>query len=336
VNNKDIVVIGTSLGGIEATKVLVAGFPSDIKASFFIVLHIGAAGGSLPKILERVGPLAASNAKDGEPIEVGHIYVAPPDHHLLLEGSGHVRVTRGPKENRTRPAVDPLFRSAAFGFGPRVIGVILTGELDDGTAGLFAIKACGGTAIAQEPEDALAPSMPLSALRHVAVDHCVPLKEIAPLLVKLSRTAVEIKGAKPMPEKIETELKIANEVNAIEAGVMEWGEPSVYTCPECHGVLLQLKEHSNLRFRCHTGHAYSLESLLAEFSERSEENLWNAMRSMEENILLMRCVAAHCSDNGNRARAEALLKKALETQKLCELIRRAAMARKSAPSGPSP
>jgi two-component system, chemotaxis family, protein-glutamate methylesterase/glutaminase len=224
---RDIIVIGTSTGGIEATKVLVGALPRGLKASLFIVLHIGADGlGLLPEILEQAGCLPASNAKNGEVFEPGHIYVAPPDHHLLLEQPCHLRVARGPKENRFRPAVDPLFRSAAYAFGPRVIGVILTGGLDDGTAGLRSIKARGGTAIVQDPSEALAPSMPLSALRRVAVDYSMRLEEIAPLLVKLSRVPVEEKRAIPLSKQMETEVNIAKEANAVDSGIMDWGEPS--------------------------------------------------------------------------------------------------------------
>jgi two-component system, chemotaxis family, protein-glutamate methylesterase/glutaminase len=324
--SKDIIVIGTSAGGIEALKVLAGGLPSDLKASVFIVLHMGANGlGILPEILLRAGPLPASNARQAEAIRPGHIYVAPPDHHLLLEPTGCVRLSRGPKENRFRPAVDPLFRSAAHVFGPRVVGVILTGFLDDGTAGLWAIKERGGTAVVQDPEEALAPSMPRSALQHVPVDHCVSLKDMAPLLVELARTPVKHKGAPPVPKRLETEVKIAKENNALEAGITEWGEPSLYACPECHGVLLQLKEGSNVRFRCHTGHAYSLETLLAEFTERTEETLWNAIRSMEETVLLLRRMAAQMAEHGHDQEAATLEQKVRETQQRAELVRQTVM-----------
>src|SRR5688572_2901117 len=174
--NKDIIVIGASLGGIEALKSLAGTLPQDLNAAIFVVLHIAASSpGVLPAILRRSGPLPASNAQDGESIKKGHIFVAPADHHLLLDQTGRVRVTRGPKENLCRPAVDPLFRSAASAFGKRVVGVVLTGGLDDGTAGLSAVKQQGGTAIVQHPNDAVAPSMPLNAMLSVSVDHCVPL-----------------------------------------------------------------------------------------------------------------------------------------------------------------
>lgn len=324
--SKDIIVIGTSTGGIDALQVLVGGLPSDLRASLFVVVHIGADGlGIVPDILQGAGRLPASNARNWETIRLGRIYVAPPDHHLLLEPSGHVRITRGPKENRFRPAVDPLFRSAAHAFGPRVVGVVLTGGLNDGTAGLWTVKDRGGTAIVQRPDQALAPSMPLSALEHVAVDHCVALDEIAPLLVQLSLMAAEKNTAKPVSRHLETEVKIAKEDNAIEVGIMDWGEPSVYACPECHGVLLQLKEGSTIRFRCHTGHAYSLEALLAEFSERTEKTLWSAIRSMEEMVLLMRRMAGQLSRDEHAQAAESLLKEAQRTQQHADVVRRLAM-----------
>ena len=260
-----------------------------------------------------------------EPIEPGRIYVAPPDHHLLVESSGLVRVTRGPRENRFRPAIDPLFRSAARAFGPRVVGVILTGWLDDGTAGLWAVKERGGTAVVQHPDDAFAPAMPLNAIKQVEVDHIIPLVEIAPLLVRLTEAPTAEEGVRPVSEEMEIEMKIAREDSALESGIMKWGEPSVYACPECHGVLLQLKEGGNLRFRCHTGHAYSVDSLLAEFTEKTEETLWSSIRAIEECVLLMRELAKHFGEHHHGADAEALLTKADEAQQRAELVRSAVM-----------
>lgn len=325
-NRRDIIVVGTSSGGIDALKKLAAGLPRDLKAAVFVVLHVAPYSlGILPEILEREGPLPVTNASDMGQIEQGHIYVAPPDQHLLLDSSGHMRVTRGPRENRFRPAIDPLFRSAAHAFGPRVVGVILTGWLDDGTAGLWAVKERGGTAIVQHPDDAFAPAMPLNAIKHVEVEHIVPLKEIAPLLVRLTETQAEEKGARPVSEEMDIEVKVAREDNALEIGIMNWGEPSVYACPECHGVLLQLKEGGNPRFRCHTGHAYSVDSLLAEFTEKTEESLWSAIRALEEGALLLRDLAKHFRDRHDGADAEALLKRADESQKRANLVRRAVM-----------
>jgi two-component system chemotaxis response regulator CheB len=321
---KDIIVIGASAGGIEALRVLVSNLPKEFAASLFVVLHTAPQSpGILDQILERAGSLPARNAADKEPIQPGRIYVAPPDYHLLIE-PGLVRITKGPKENRFRPAVDPLFRSAAQTYGPRVVGVILTGGLDDGTAGLWAVKQLGGTAIVQDPLDALAPSMPTSALRHVKVNYSLPLGEIAPLLVRLSNTPAEEEGAYQVSDWMEIEISIAKEAEAIGAGIKTLGEPSSYACPECHGVLLQLQEGERIRFRCHTGHAYSSDSLLAEITERIDEALWNSIRSIEESVMLLRHLALHAREH-NGGSAEQFEKKAEEAQRRADLVRQAVM-----------
>jgi two-component system, chemotaxis family, protein-glutamate methylesterase/glutaminase len=323
-SKKNIIVIGASAGGIEALRVLVGGLPKELEASVFVVLHTSPQSpGILDQILSRAGALPATNAQDKEKIQQGRIYVAPPDHHLLIE-TGRVRITKGPKENRFRPAVDPLFRSAAQTFGSRVVGVILTGGLDDGTAGLWAVKQLGGTAIVQDPEEAVAPSMPASAMRHVKVDYSLPLGEISPLLVRLTNTLAEEEGAHQMPEEMEIEIKIAKEDQAIGVGIKTIGKPSSYACPECHGVLLQLKEEDRIRFRCHTGHAYSTDSLLAEITERIDESLWGSIRAIEEGVMLLRHLA-HQAREHNGGSAEQFQKKAEEAQRRADLVRQAVM-----------
>lgn len=322
---KDIIVVGASAGGVDALTTLVAGLPEDLPVSVFVVLHTSPESpGVFAHILDRAGPLPARYAEDRERILPGRVYVAPPDQHLVIE-PGKVRLTRGPKENRFRPAVDPLFRSAAQVFGPRVVGVILTGWLDDGTAGLWAVKERGGTAVVQHPEDAFAPAMPLNAIKHVEVDHIVPLKEIAPLLLRLAETPAGEEGAYPVSDMLETEVKIAKEDKTTESSILKWGEPSIYACPECHGVLLQLKEGNGLRFRCHTGHAYAVDSLLAELTEKTEESLWGAIRALEENVLFLRHLAEHYGAHQNGPDAEALLRRANESQQRAHLVRRAVM-----------
>lgn len=324
---RDIIVIGTSAGGVEALKKLAGALPRDLKAAVFIVLHVAPYSlGILPEILEREGPLPVANAKDWEPIEQGRIYVAPPDRHMLLDENGYVRITRGPRENRFRPAVDPLFRSAAHAFGPRVVGVVLTGWLDDGTAGLWAVKERGGVAVVQHPDDATAPAMPLNAIKRVEVEHILPLKEIGPLLARLADAPSGEEGDYPVSEEMETEVKIARENNALESGIMKWGEPSIYACPECHGVLLQLKEGGGIRFRCHTGHAYSVDSLLAEFTEKTEESLWSAIRAIEEGVILMRSLAGHYGERHDGADAQDLLRRAEEAQERAEAVRQVVMS----------
>jgi two-component system chemotaxis response regulator CheB len=201
---KDIVVIGTSAGGVEALSNLVSYFPSDLDAAIFVVLHIPTYATSvLPQILNRAGKLPASHPQDNEEIRAGHIYIAPPDYHLLVE-PGYISLLRGPKENSHRPAIDPLFRSAARAYGKRVVGVVLTGMLDDGTAGLQAVKMCGGTAIVQSPEDAIYKGMPRSAIRHVEdIDYILPLSEIPQTLVELANTPVEAKANNPVSHQME-------------------------------------------------------------------------------------------------------------------------------------
>jgi two-component system chemotaxis response regulator CheB len=198
------------------------------------------------------------------------------------------RLTRGPKESRSRPAVDVLFRSAALSFGPRTIGVMLSGMLDDGTAGLWAIKDQGGVALVQDPAQAQYPSMPESAIRHVSVDFVGTVEGIAIQIERLVGQPI----ANPQPplafQQHELENLIAGEGNALEAGVMHLGKVSQYTCPDCHGVLVQIEEGSILRFRCHTGHAFSIKSLLVEVSEAIDNGLWDTIRALEERVLLLR------------------------------------------------
>src|SRR5947199_4217672 len=184
---RDIVVIGASAGGIEALGGLVRHLPADLGAAVLVVLHLAPEHKSvLPRILSSAGPMPAKHAHNGEALVPNCIYVARPDHHLLLHES-HIRVIRGPRENGHRPAIDPLFRTAAYTYGPRVIGVVLTGRLDDGTSGLQAVKECGGLAIVQDPADAEHPSMPRSALRSVKVDRTAPLGELGKAIMELLR-----------------------------------------------------------------------------------------------------------------------------------------------------
>jgi two-component system chemotaxis response regulator CheB len=323
---RDIIVIGASAGGIEALQELVRALPVDFPASIFVVQHIAAESPSvLAGILSRAGPLPAHTARHLQSILPGNIYVAPPDRHLLLDPSGHMLTTRGPKENRFRPAVDPLFRSAARAFGSRVIGVVLTGGLDDGTAGLWAIKRRGGTAVVQDPEDAIYPSMPSSALRHIAVDYCLPIAEIGPLLVRLTKVPFEQRGETKVPEDIEIEVKIAEEDQPVRAGILKLGDLSLFTCPECHGALLQLREDKPLRYRCHTGHGFTFNSLLAELTENIEDSLWNTVRSIQESIMLMRHMAEHLRGGEHGDVADILRAKAGEAEQRAEMVRQVAL-----------
>ncbi len=288
--HRDIVVIGASLGGVEALPQLAAALPQDLPAAVLVVLHMAPdARNYLAERLDAAGPLSAKPAVNGEPLESGRIYVAVPDHHLMMEGD-RVRLTRGPRESHARPAVDVLFRSAAYYGGPRVIGIVLTGMLDDGTAGLWAIKDRGGVAIVQSPEEARYPSMPRSALRHVKVDYTLQLADIPNVLRSLTRERIEVQG-RSMNEKLKVETRIALEEHGSEPGVRALGSPSFYTCPECHGSMVAIVEGSIKRFRCHTGHAYSGAALLHQTLPNIEATLWAALAQAEERQALLKELA---------------------------------------------
>jgi two-component system chemotaxis response regulator CheB len=318
---RKIVVVGTSAGGIETLRALVGRLPHDFAAPICVVMHTAPdSPGVLAEILSRAGSVPAVNARSAERLVPGRIYVAPPDRHLTVE-PGRVRVTRGPRENCFRPAIDPLFRSAAQVYGPAAIGVILTGNLDDGAAGLWTIKQLGGVAIVQDPADALFPSMPRSALQHVNVDHCAPIADIGPLLVRLTATPPETAQRIAVPKEVEVEVNIAKEQHPGAAGLESIGEPSPYACPECHGVLLQLKEAGRVRFRCHTGHAYSIDSLLSAVGEGIEESLWNSIRALEESALLMHRMAAHQRESHGGTDAQRFIDRADEARRHSDVIR---------------
>ncbi|GAB3018001.1 chemotaxis protein CheB [Spirosoma pulveris] len=264
---RDIVVIGASAGGVVALKELVGSLPSDFNATIFIVQHVAAyATSMLPEILNHAGPLEAVHPADGDTIRSGMIYIAPPDHHLLVEHN-RVLVKKGPKENRFRPSIDALFRSAAYNFGERTIGIVLTGLLDDGTSGMWSIKRLGGIGIVQKPEDAEYSSMPASVLEYVDIDYAVPLANIGALLCQLTTEEYpqsELNISPKEEEILKKEVLIASQKNAFEMGILDMGDLSPFTCPECAGVLVRFREGKLIRYRCHTGHAYTAGALLAE------------------------------------------------------------------------
>ena len=293
--SKDIIVVGGSAGGVEALKTLVTSLPSDLRAAVLVVLHIPPGSpGRLPEILQRHADVCVAWAQDGQVIECGRVYIAPPDRHLVVD-DGHLRLTRAPRENHTRPAIDPLFRSAALAYGPRVIGVILSGRLDDGTSGLWAVKERGGTTVVQDPADAAQPDMPRNALEHTDVDYIVPCAKLGTLLAQLIAERAHDTAA-PVSAALALEVKIAMEANALRHGVMSLGPTTPYTCPDCHGVLVRVDQGGIPRFRCHTGHAFALDSLLAAMTDSVESALWSALRSVEESILLLREAAVREQD----------------------------------------
>jgi two-component system chemotaxis response regulator CheB len=284
----DLIVVGASAGGVEALMQLARDLPADLPAAVCVVLHIPPdAASALPQILTRVGQLPALHPQDGAALEPGRIYIAPPDLHLLV-ARGRLHTVHGPRENRSRPAVDPLFRSAARAYGPRVVGVVLTGALDDGTAGLLAIKRAGGVAIVQDPDDALFPSMPSSALRYVPVDYNLPLASIAPTLARLAHEPIVESGGAAMARQPDFDTQMEDLARAALEDDERPGEPSPFGCPECGGVLWEREQGALARYRCRVGHAYSVETLLAAQADAYEAALWSALRALEEKAQLTR------------------------------------------------
>lgn len=297
----DLIVVGASAGGVEALKKLTARLPADLPAAVLVVLHVWPEGPSLlPEILNSAGPLPAVHPYDRESLEYGRIYIAPPDFHLTIE-QGMVRVLRGPKENRHRPAVDPLFRSAAVSYGPRVVACVLTGSMDDGTAGAMAVKRHGGTVIVQDPATAPHKGMPLSAIENGAVDYIESLDAIPARLLQLVGNGGRSYDMAPFAATVadEKEVRLAEaEMDAIE-DIDRRGRPSVYACPDCNGTLWELDENGLLRFRCRTGHAYTASSLAMEQSERVEQALWTALRALEEAASLHHRMAERARGHGH-------------------------------------
>lgn len=320
---KDIVVIGSSSGGISALQELARTLPAELPASVMIVQHLAPDHASqLPQILQRLTSLRVSHPQHGETLQRSCMYVAPPDQHMMLEG-GKMLLTRGPKENRSRPSIDVLFRSAAYEYGPRVIGVVLTGTLHDGTAGLWSVKHLGGTAIVQDPHDAHEASMPESALRYVDADHVTAISDLSSLLVRIVATEPSSKLPGSLPAQAAIELGVAKGDVSLPVDVLQLGPPTVFTCPECHGTLMKIEEGKLIRFRCHTGHAYTLESLLGDLAKSVEENLWSALRVMDERLFALRELAGTYKSFDAPVAASATNEQVRALQKRIELIRKA-------------
>ena len=291
---RDVVVVGASAGGVEALTNLIRTLPPELPASVLVVLHLLATGRSvLPAILERAGGLPASAGQDGERLERGHLYVAPTDRHMLLRDE-HLALTRGPRENGHRPAIDPLFRSAARIRGPRAVGIILSGTLDDGTAGLRLVKERGGVAIVQDPESALYPSMPSSAIDALDVDHVVHVEAMGELLCRLLEDPVELLHPDPEGARDAEPPPLQP-----RRGPME-GEPSALTCPECGGALWERDEGPLVRFECRVGHTFSPDSLSTEQSQALEAALWSALRGLEERSDLLRRIGRRVNPDSAR------------------------------------
>lgn len=325
------IAIGASAGGIEALKEVVSQIPADLPASVFVAVHIPPfVASSLPEIISKAGPLPAVHPQDGAKIEVGRIYVAPPDHHLLIDGRC-VAVKKGPKENRFRPSIDALFRSAAYVCGPRAIGVVLSGALDDGTSGLWSIKRLGGITVVQRPNQARFESMPRSALEYVEIDHNLPSAEIGALLGRLAneQRVSEVAVEPDTKTRMAKEIRIAAENGAFQKGIMELGALTPFTCPECHGALVKIAEGKMSRFRCHTGHAYTDNALLEAVMETTGEMLWQVIRSLEEGVMLLKHMGQHLQDAGDPTRAKIFFAKAHDIEKRSKTFHAAALDHES-------
>jgi two-component system, chemotaxis family, protein-glutamate methylesterase/glutaminase len=324
----DIIVMGASSGGVETFMQVVSELPRDLPASIFVVLHVSPRGTTkFPEILGRAGSMTVAHALDREVILPGRIYVAPPDFHLLLR-NGIIRLVHGPKENNARPAIDVTFRTAARVYGPRVVGVVLSGALDDGTAGLAAIKQRGGIAVVQDPDDALFSDMPRSALEAVKVDYCLPAREIGPLLERLSHEPVKEEVASTVSEEMQKEAEIeAMNMDTIEDEEKP-GVPSVFGCPECGGVLWELADGEMLRFRCRVGHAFGSEGLLSAQSEGVDAALWSAFRALEENAAVLRRLAERARKNQRTNSAKIFEQRAKAAEQQAEIVREVLLSEK--------
>jgi two-component system chemotaxis response regulator CheB len=314
------IVIGASAGGVEALRTLIGGLPADLPATVLVVLHIPPYGGSvLPAILSRAGRLEAQHPIGGEPLRDGQILVAPPDRHLVVDGD-RVVVTRGPRENGHRPAIDVLFRSAARSLGPGAIGVILSGVLDDGTAGLAAIAGQGGTSVVQDPSDAIYPGMPRNAMAHTAVDYVLPVHQMAEVISKLCAEEVanfELPTSRLI--ELETDMAMMDE-NAINGGEHP-GKPSGFSCPDCNGVLWEIRDGALMRYRCRVGHAWSAESLLGQQDQQLEGALWMALRGLEEKAALAHKMGQRAVERDQPLSAQRFADHAAEATQAASRIR---------------
>lgn len=318
---RDLVVIGASAGGLPALYTILGGLPASLPAAVVIVVHTRSTDGVLPQILARRAVLSVEEATDRAPLETGRVYVAPPDRHVVVTPAG-LRVVRGPRENGFRPAIDPLFRTAARARGEGVVGVILSGALDDGSFGLGAVVASGGAAIVQHPDDAEINSMPLAALRQTPVDAVLPAAEIAGEIVRLCSPPEEeeevtlmARSHEPEPQRPADDTRVADMEERL-------GPPTPITCPACGGALWETEENGVARYACHVGHQYGPDSLLAEHGESVEQALWSAVRVLEQHAELRQRMARRAEGAGLQVVAEGFAEDGREYHRQAREIRR--------------
>jgi two-component system chemotaxis response regulator CheB len=307
---RNIIAIGASAGGFEALQELVATLPTDLDAAILVTLHIyHTSDGILPYILNRAGTLPATNAVDGEPVETGRIYVAPPDYHLVLDDQ-HLQLSHGPKESMQRPCINAMFRSVAAAYGPRASGVLLTGTLDDGAAGLWEIQQHGGTTIVQDPAEAVFPAMPKNAIRGLNVQYIVRIREMAPLLVRLTERS----------ERYFPEIPVQSQL-----------EPADQSCPECGGAMRSVRMGRLQEYRCHTGHRFGLMSLIAQKRNVVEHAIESALAQSEELTQLLESVQTEAEVETKQTLGEEIAERREEQETLRELVR----GRKARPLEPA-
>jgi two-component system chemotaxis response regulator CheB len=317
-NKLFVVAIGSSSGGVDALLELAAAMPPRFPTIVLVTQHIGDHPSILPELMRARGPNHAMHAHDGDKPLPGTIYVAPPDHHMLLDRD-RIRLFRGPRENYCRPAIDPMFRSVALSWRSRAIGVVLTGQLDDGTAGLKAIKQCGGWAIVQDPATAQQPSMPASALANVEVDFRLRIDEIVPAILRIVGGGEPPQARAAPPESLHREQMIHHGRQTME-NLSAIGQPSGLTCPDCGGSLWELKDQKPLRYRCHTGHAFSAQSLQYAQGESAEHALWSSVRSLQEREMLLRRMAFVARAQGDAAQEQAAQEQAERTNEQAQRL----------------
>lgn len=329
-----IVVVGASAGGTQALLGLVKQLPAELNAAVLVIQHIPAhTPSNLAQVLQHHTAIKVVNATNGERIRPGTIYCAVADHHLLVEGD-EVVVTKGPKENRFRPSVDALFRSAAYHYRHRVIGVVLSGALNDGTSGMWAIKRMGGTSMIQLRSEARFDSMPASVAKYTDIDYELPAAQLAGQIEALTKRTPGMHKSDDSPDPAEerflrAEINIAKGENALENGVLDHGKFSPLTCPDCHGALTEYKEGNLRRFRCHTGHAHTSETLLTGIDENVEKSMWEVMRGLEEAQLLLNHMAEVHTQSGNPSAAYEYQNRAGHLAKSAQIVKAAILNQSS-------
>lgn len=317
--NRDVLAIGTSAGGVEALVFLARNFPRAFPAAVLVTIHLpGHSRSVLDEILSEAGPLPAAFAETGDTVRQGRIYIAPPNRHLLLEGD-RIALGEGPRENNSRPAIDPMLRSAAVCCASRTVGVVLTGTLGDGASGLWAVRQGGGIAVVQDPTDAAFAEMPLTALNKAAPDHVVGLAEMPSLLDKLVRLPAG--ETKPLPRNVEYEVEIAKTGRSAMKDIDSIGRRSVLACPDCGGVMWEIYEGEVSHYRCHVGHTYTSEVMSVALDENLRRALASALRALEERVALASKLYSDATRRGHKLLASNWAEKKREYENEMDVIR---------------